>query len=53
MDEVPELPDWITVLIEDARDEGYSSGLEAGRNAAWDDMKRVVENRGDRWGYRL
>lgn len=35
---VPELPGWVKVLINDAREEGFESGVEYGRKSAENDV---------------
>lgn len=40
---IPELPDWVKVLIADARSEGYESGLKDGAMGAWSIMRRETE----------
>ena len=40
---VPELPDWIKVLIQDARDEGYSAGRVDGMRFVYSETIGLLE----------
>lgn len=42
---VPELPEWVKVLIDDARQEGYSAGRADGMQYAYSDMSGLAQVR--------
>lgn len=42
--ELPELPQWVTDLIEAAEERGYERGRDEGRRGLYYDIKRAVEN---------
>lgn len=45
---VPELPDWVKVLIDDARNEGYDSGHQEGMSHAFSMVENYSRNQ-SRW----
>lgn len=45
---IPELPDWVKVLIDDARDEGYQAGFFTGKRVAYSDVKVYAAAREER-----
>jgi hypothetical protein len=47
MNEIPDLPEWIKTLIEEAREEGEMRGRDAGERHAKAEMIRFLEGR--RW----
>lgn len=46
---IPELPDWVKVLINDARQEGYNSGLRDGGQQAAMRLQAKAEVEFSRW----
>jgi len=43
MEEIPELPEWIKTLIEEARDEGEIEGFRRGYANAMDQIKTFAD----------
>lgn len=46
---IPELPDWVKVLIADARQEGWSSGFREGGQKVLHDLQQIIDTKVNYW----